>query len=112
MDKQVRKLLSDILLSINNIDIHLQGKRNFLLYQQNITMRRSVERELEIIGEAMKRLLEVEINIPISDTRRIINFRNRISHGYDTIEDSLIWGIVINHLPKLKEEVQSLLKQE
>jgi uncharacterized protein with HEPN domain len=112
MDELIRKFLTDIVQSANDIDIHLQGTRNFLLYQKNITMRRSVERELEIIGEAMKRLIEIEPNIEITDTRRIVNFRNRISHGYDSIEDSLVWGIVINHLPKLKSEVETLLKQE
>jgi uncharacterized protein with HEPN domain len=95
MDKQVRKFLTDILLSVNNIDIHLQGKRDFLIYQKNITMRRSVERELEIVGEATKRLIEIAPEIEISDIRRIVNFRNRISHGYDSVEDSLVWGIAI-----------------
>ena len=112
MDRQVKKLLSDILTSINDVDIHLQGNRSFLISQQDITMRRSVERELEIIGEAMKRLVQVEPSIIISDTKGIINFRNRISHGYDSVDDTIVWGIVINHLPKLKEEVKILLKQD
>jgi uncharacterized protein with HEPN domain len=112
MDSRVRTLLEDIKLSIESIDIHLQGKRNFLVYEKNITMQRSVERELEIIGEAMKRLLDIFPEIQITNKRGVINFRNKISHGYDVIDNVMIWGVVIKHLPLLKSEVEALLKQE
>jgi uncharacterized protein with HEPN domain len=112
MDSRVRTLLEDIKLSIESIDVHLQGKRNFLIYEKNITMQRSVERELEIIGEAMKRLTDIAPEIQITNKRGIINCRNKISHGYDVIDNVMIWGVVIKHLPLLKTEVESLLKQE
>jgi uncharacterized protein with HEPN domain len=48
-----------------------------------------------------------EINI--SNSRKIVDTRNRIIHGYDSVSDEIIWGIVITHLPLLQIEVQSLI---
>lgn len=111
MDIRVKTLLEDIKLCIESIDIHLQGKRDFLVYEKNITMQRSVERELEIIGEAVKRLMDIDPEIQITNKRGVINFRNKISYGYDVLDNAMVWGVVINHLPLLKLEVESLLKQ-
>ena len=69
----------------------------------------AVERNLEIIGEAVKRLIEKYPGIKITNARRIIDTRNKISHGYDEIDNATIWGIIINHLPTLKLESESLL---
>lgn len=69
MDNKAKKILQDILEAINSVDEHLQGKRNFNLYLENKTMRRSVEREIEIMGEAMKNLLRIEPNIPIISSK-------------------------------------------
>jgi len=59
----------------------------------------------------MNKLLSIYEEIAISNSRRIIDVRNKIIHGYDEIENSQIWSIVINHLPKLKNEVETLLEQ-
>jgi len=58
MSIEVKKLLTDILEAINSVDEHLDGKRIFPEYQSNKTKRRAVERELEIIGEAVNKLLK------------------------------------------------------
>ena len=109
MERQLNKLLHDIHESIFSIDNFIGEKKIFQEYQTNKMVKRAVERELEIIGEAMNRLLSIEPNISITDPRRIVNFRNRIAHGYDSVDDSMVWGIIINHLPKLKSEVNLLL---
>ena len=59
----------------------------------------------------MKKIMEVEPDILISDSRKIVDTRNRIIHGYDSVSDDMIWSIVINHIPKLREEVEKLLKE-
>jgi len=64
---------------------------------------------LEIIGEAIKRILVKNSNIELTNARKIVDARNRIIHGYDTISDDVIWGIIIKHLPKLKTEVKELM---
>ena len=71
----------------------------------------AVERDIEIIGEAMNRILKEDSNIAITNSRKIVDARNYIIHGHDSLSADILWSIVINHLPKLKEEVQSLLEQ-
>ncbi len=71
--------------------------------------RMQLKRNIEIIGEAMNKLLIIEPDINISNSRRIVDARNKIVHGYDEIENAQIWGIIINHLPILKNEVGQLL---
>jgi uncharacterized protein with HEPN domain len=71
--------------------------------------KRAVERNIEIIGEAMNRILKENSEIEISNSRKIVAVRNRIIHGYDSVSDDLVWGIIINQLPILKVEVEQLL---
>ncbi len=68
-----------------------------------------IERSLEIVGEATTQLLKIEPNIKISNVKKIISLRNQISHGYDDIDEVVIWEIIKVHLPILKAEVQALL---
>ncbi len=74
--------------------------------------KRAIERNLEIIGEAVNRIIKKDSHFQIQHSSKIIGARNRIIHGYDKISDDLIWSIVINHLPKLKEEVEGLLDEQ
>jgi len=73
--------------------------------------RRAVERNLEIIGEAMNRILGRDPAINLSHSRQIVDTRNRIIHGYDTVSDEVVWGIVVQYLPLLKSEVGALLEE-
>jgi uncharacterized protein with HEPN domain len=111
MDRQVNKLLKDILEAANSINSFIEG---FKLsdYQKTKLVRRAVERELTIIGEAMNRLLKLDNNVPISAGKKIISFRNLVTHAYDSVNDETTWAIITKHLPVLKSEVESLLKQE
>src|ERR1700755_2933761 len=104
-----KKLLTDIITAIDSIDEHLEGKRIFAEYKVSKTKRRAVERELEIIGEAVNKLLKIDPNISISYARLIVDLRNKVIHAYDNVNDMVIWNVVINHLPLLKTEAQQLL---
>ena len=73
-------------------------------------LRRAVEREFEIIGEALNSLDKLDPNIEISSKRQIIGMRNRVIHGYDKIDDEIIWGTIVRHITVLKSEVANLLK--
>jgi uncharacterized protein with HEPN domain len=53
--------------------------------------------------------LKIQPEIKISNSRKIVDARNKIIHGYDEISDDVIWGIVVNNLPILKNEVENLL---
>lgn len=110
MDDKQRKLLVDILEAVNSIDEHLSGKRDFDAYLSNKTVRRAVERELEIIGEAVSKLLRLNPEIPLSFARQIVDMRNRVIHAYDTVDHVIVWKTIVKDLPVLKTEVEGLLK--
>jgi len=110
MDGKVKAWLKDIERSIQEINSYFPEKKNFLDFQKDLKTKRAVERNLEIIGEALNRIIKVMPDIKISNSPKIIGTRNRIIHGYDTISDDVIWGIVVRHLPILEGEVKKLLK--
>lgn len=112
MDNEIQTWLYDILQSINEIDSYFDGKpRIFEEYVNDIKTKRAIERDLEIIGEAANRILKRDNDFKLHNIEKIIGTRNRIIHGYDNVSDDLIWSIVINHLPKLKQEVRQLLDE-
>jgi len=111
MSIEENKLLTDILLAIDSIDDHLEGKRIFTEYKANKTKRRAVERELEIIGEAINKLLKITPDISISYARLIVDLRNKVIHAYDNVNDIVIWNVIMNHIPLLKTEISTLLNQ-
>lgn len=88
MSIEEKKLLSDIIESIGSIDEHLENKRLFAEYIANKTKRRAVERELEIIGEAVNKLLKINPSISISYARMIVDLRNKVIHAYDNVNTS------------------------
>jgi uncharacterized protein with HEPN domain len=111
MQREVLKYLLDIKVSIDSIYEYLAEKSDFNEYKSNKLLRRGIERELEIIGEAVSRILKMDENIDISDSRRIVDLRNWVIHGYDKVDDVIIWGIISRDLPKLKVQVENFIKQ-
>jgi uncharacterized protein with HEPN domain len=110
MRPEIRSYLHDILEAANSIESYIGKEKNFKDYLKDKQLRRAVERELEIIGEAVNRILKVEPEFPIDDARRIVNLRNWVIHGYDKVDDGLIWGIVGKDLPILKARVNELIQ--
>lgn len=80
----------------------------FEIYQNDLKTKRAVERNIEIIGEAMSRIRKENSEIEISNSKKMVDVRNRIIHGYDSVSDDVIWGIVIKNLPVLQKEVEIL----
>lgn len=109
MKLEVKKYLFDIKESIDSIENYLGDQRDFSVYVSNKMLRRAIEREFEIIGEAMNRIEKVDSSINISSKKQIISMRNRVIHGYDKIDNEIVWGIIVRHLPALKEEIESLI---
>ena len=113
MDERILKWLYDIKLAIGEIDGYFTDhEKDFLRYRQNLMLKRAVERDLEIIGEAIKRILirDNSFEVKITNARAIIGLRNQVIHAYDNISDENIWSILINHLPKLKVEIENLIQ--
>jgi uncharacterized protein with HEPN domain len=98
------------LAAIEEIESFLSDRpKLYINYQNDVRTKRAVERNVEIIGEAMHRILKHDNTIEISNARKIVDVRNRIIHGYDSVSDETIWGIVIKHLPVLKSEIEKFL---
>ena len=109
MAENVKKYLLDIAEAIDHIEQFTSETPIFFDYEKNLLVRRAVERELGIIGEAINKLLQMDEHVEIEHARRIVDVRNRIIHGYDKVDDAVIWGILVRHLPKLKIEIDTLL---
>jgi uncharacterized protein with HEPN domain len=109
MKLEVKKYLYDIQTSVNSVEEYLGGKRDFFEYKSNKLLRRGIEREIEIIGEAMSRILKIQPDCKIENARKIVDTRNWVIHAYDSVDDVVIWTIVSKHLPKLKVEIDDLL---
>lgn len=73
--------------------------------------RKAIERNIEIIGEAVNRILNVNPVIKITKARKIVDTRNRIIHGYDMVSEDIIWAIVSGDLKKLRQEIIKLLNE-
>jgi uncharacterized protein with HEPN domain len=111
MNERVLKCLYDIKIAAEEIDSFFKTEsRDFKNYKGNSLLKRAIERNLEIIGEAMTRILKEDPDFYLENAKRIIGLRNQIIHGYDTVSDESIWGIITIHLPKLKTEVDSLIE--
>jgi uncharacterized protein with HEPN domain len=108
MNIEIKKYLLDISESILSIETYLGEKKDFKTYLSDKMLRRAVEREFKIIGEAMSRIEKIDPNIEISGKKQIINMRNRVIHGYDKIDDEIVWGTIVRHLPVLKNEIEKL----
>jgi len=81
------------------------------MYQKNKLIRRAVETEkIEIIGEATNKILKLDEAIKIEHARKIVDTRNWVIHGFDSVDDKIIWGIITKYLPQLKSEVERLLE--
>jgi len=109
MKREIKKYLFDIKISIDSINEYLGETKDFNEYQKNKLLRRAIEREIEIIGEAVNHMLSIDPDIRIENARRIVDTRNWVIHGYDKVDDTIMWGIIMNHLPKLRSEIKDLL---
>lgn len=109
MDNQTNKILTDILICIDNINIYLGESKIYEEYDKNHLLQDAIERNLITIGEAMSVLLKKNPTILISNARKIVDTRNRLTHGYDDIENVQVWSIIIKYLPILKLEVENLI---
>jgi len=109
MELKIKKYCFDIKTAIESINEFMININSISEYQKNKLVKRAVEREIEIIGEAMNQLLKYDSNIQIENARKIINTRNWVIHGYDSVDDKIIWDIIISHLPILYSDVLKIL---
>ena len=109
MSKEIKTYYEDIQFSIDRIELHLSAIKSFSEYKTAITVNDAVERRLAIIGEALWRIDGLDKQAPVTDKKRIIGLRHILTHDYDLISPEIIWKIIENNLPLLKEEVSKIL---
>ena len=108
MTDEIRKNLFDIRESIYSIETYLGEKRDFNIYIKNKMLRRAIEREFEIIGEAMNRIDKLDSSVEISSKFQIIGMRNVFVHEYFGIDLDLVWEIIKCDLPELKMKIAEI----
>ncbi len=110
MNDETKKNLIDVLHAAEEIQDFVRGM-DFKAYQKNAVARRAVERDFEIVGEALNRVkyADSELLEAISEHHRIIGFRNILIHGYDIVDEAIVWQAVTKHLPILIREVKEIL---
>lgn len=113
MDRKILKYLSDIHSSIVEIESFMDGRpREYATFCDDMLLRRGIERNIEIMGEAMNQILKMWPEIPITASRKIVDTRNFVIHAYDSLRPDILWSIVINNVPLLKKEVNLLLDSD
>ena len=110
MKHEIYTWLEDINIAIIQIYDFLPEDIKYSDFESDIKTQKALERNIEIIGEALNRILKVSPDIAISDSRKIVDTRNRIIHGYDSITPDILWLIIKRSLPILRNEVSELLK--
>ncbi|HPS31562.1 MAG TPA: DUF86 domain-containing protein [bacterium] len=109
MQLEVKKNLHDILVSIESIQEFTAKITSFPDFKSNKLVKRAVERELGIIGEAVNRINKIDPELELQNARKIVALRNLVIHGYDKVDDAIIWGVIKKHLPILKAQVAELI---
>lgn len=109
MQPKLLKYILDIESVIEEIESIKQKTQNdFNNFSDDIILQRAVERDLEIIGEAIRKMIEINPQIKVTASKNIIGLRNIISHAYDSVEPEMLWGIIQKNIPVLTKEIREL----
>jgi len=111
MTERVIKYLYDIINSIDLINEFVMDLNDYDIYSKDLKTQSAVERQLVIIGEALNKIRYLDDEIEIQNDRKIVAFRNRLVHAYDSIDNSIVWVIIKRHLPHLQKEISDKLTQ-
>lgn len=109
MTEQAKKYLSDIRTAIDRIQSFTIGLDTYEQYQDDLKTQSAVERQLGIIGEATGQYRKLNDAVLLEHIHQIVGFRNRIIHSYDSLDNTLIWAVLQNHLPLLSIQINRIL---
>lgn len=112
MDDFIAVCLMDVKMAIDELESYFDGyPMRYDVFVKDFMRRSAVERKAEIMGEAINRILKKDPGFALPNAREIVNTRNRIIHGYDSVQPEFLWGLIIRHVPALKADVVALLKK-
>lgn len=110
-DEYILKHLQDVLDAINELEGYFTDfPKRFDLFEKDGLRICAVERKTEIMGEAINRIRKKDPSFGIPNAKEIINTRNRIIHGYDSVETEFLWGLVVRHIPELKKDIERIIE--
>ena len=110
MDEYIEKHLIDVLNAINEVESFFADRpKLFQEFQNDMLRQRAVERNIEIMGEAINRILKANPEFQLTNAKAIINTRNRVIHGYDSVTTEFLWSLIMKHIPALKNDVENIL---
>lgn len=111
MDEYIPVYLLDVKRAIDELESYFDDypSMQYGLFEKDYKSRSAVERKVEIMGEAINRILKIQRDFPLPNAKEIINTRNRIIHGYDSVKPEFLWSLVVRHIPLLKVDVERLL---
>lgn len=113
MDEYIEKHLTDVLMATIEVEGYFKDTpKKFHEFQSDLIKQRAVERNVEIMGEAINRILKVDPNFVIPNAKAIINTRNRVIHGYDSVTTEFLWSLVIKHIPALRKDIEDILNSK
>jgi uncharacterized protein with HEPN domain len=110
MTDQGRKYLSDVLHAIALIEDFTKDIFIYDEYEKDLKTQSAVERQLSIIGEAVHKFDNLFPEYTLQNARKIIDFRNRLIHAYNTLDASIIWNIIKMQMEPLRREVEDRIK--
>lgn len=111
MDESIKKYLEDMIQAISEIEMaENRFGRQYDIFENDVVFRKFVERNIEILGEAMNRILKIKPEINITSARKIVDTRNYVIHAYDSLKPDILWAIVINHIPRLKTDILQIIE--
>jgi uncharacterized protein with HEPN domain len=109
MTDQGKKYLTDIIHAVDLIESFTSGISSYDEYIADLKTQSAVERQLGIIGEAINKFEKIFPESILINAYKIVGFRNRLIHAYDTVDQSIIWAIIKKHLEPLKREISEKL---
>lgn len=112
MDENILKYLEDVRMACEDVDLFFTNYPNrFDVFSNDRLMIRAVERSVEIMGEAINRILKRDPDFRLPNARAIVQTRNRVIHSYEKVETEFLWGLVKRHIPELKKDVERILAE-
>ena len=110
MDDYIAVYLFDVKKAIEEVESYfVDYPMRYDVFEKDYLRRSAVERTAEIMGEAINRILKIQRDFPLPNAKAIIDTRNRIIHGYDSVKPEFLWSLVIRHIPELKKDVQQII---
>lgn len=112
MDEFIAVYIYDVKRAIDEVESYFIGyPMRYDVFEKDFLRRSAVGRKTEIMGEAINRILKIQPDFPLPNARAIIDTRNRIIHGYDSVKPDFLWSLVMRHIPALKKDVERIIDE-